>query len=117
MHHTPITRAAPVSGVLECEACEGKGHYWRHPRETQVSSCIDCDGTGHHACAVCGFDITIPGRDCLPCELVADIPADLLTEDTGAALANAVVRAVAYARAHRERIERAAKAAAMVGEA
>lgn len=115
--HTKITRAALEaanawylkSGIIPCDTCDGKGGRWRNfyghanDPDNWVVECPDCDGRGHHACEVCGFDVHVPGFDCLVCDMVLELPADLLTDETADAMAGAVKAAVAAARASHQR--------------
>jgi Ribonuclease G/E len=104
------------SGIIPCDRCEGEGSFWNgrgyggNDPDSWSIECEDCDGVGHHACGVCGFDIEIPGVDCLACDLVREIPEALLSDQTADALATAVKASIAYARAHHERINRALEA-------
>lgn len=100
------------SGVLDCSTCEGAGIIdktpWLHgndPDRHEVD-CMDCDGVGFHECAVCGFNVQIPGHDCIVCETVNDVPLDQATATTPAELA------LAFGRALRAKSEAAASAEA-----
>ena len=67
------------SAVTPCPPCDGKGAAPNRPWLSNGDpdcwdvECEACEGVGHHACAVCGFDHSIPGYDCLICEAVATI--------------------------------------------
>lgn len=89
------------SVVAECSECEGKGDYWQTQGRNDPDACTECphcEGVGHHACGVCGFDTIIPGYDCLICQMVGDIPDALLTDknvaDTTADMTKAIARAI-----------------------
>lgn len=86
----PLTRRWDYrSGVSECRDCEGAGficktpHYTHphDPRRVDVE-CDHCGSVGHTACEVCGFDIVVPGYDCIVCQTVCDMPYHLLTDET-----------------------------------
>lgn len=94
------------SAVTECTECNGCGEvcvtpFHTHPNDPDRCDrvCPNCCGAGHHACKVCGFDIVVPGYDCLVCFTTNELPAHLLTDQTatdiGAALAQAFKARVA----------------------
>lgn len=107
------------SAVTPCPPCEGKGAAPNRPWLSNGDpdcwdvECEACEGVGHHACAVCGFDHSIPGYDCLICEAVADIPASVLEDHDTALIIAAFAKALDAARSDAERSHAAARLAAM----
>ena len=94
------------SGVPDCETCEGHGHVsngrgrgGNDPDSWNVE-CRDCDGNGHHVCAVCGFDTQVAGYDCLACATVSELADRDLTrvkpEELAAALGAAMQARLCY---------------------
>ena len=84
------------SGITKCDRCEGQGSYWNgrgfggtDPDSWDID-CPDCDAQGHHACGVCGFDVVVPGFDCLACDMARELPASLLPDEVADKLAAAV---------------------------
>jgi hypothetical protein len=106
------------SGILACEECEGHGVIdktpWRHGNDPDrwEEDCSHCDGVGHNECAVCGFDIEIPGYDCLVCDTIRDIPDALLTDDTASQIGKAVAAGIIKIKHHHERVAQAEQAEA-----
>jgi DnaJ-class molecular chaperone len=93
------------SGVLDCPECEGHGSRANRPwlntgdPDCWLVVCQECEGQGHFACDVCGFDQQISGYDCLACGTLQGLSdMDILTLD-GEAFAAAFTKALAIARA------------------
>lgn len=88
-----------------CGECDGTGAHAVNPHlrvgdpSYHEIDCDECEGSGHTHCEVCGFDVVIPGYDCLACQMVYDIPDNLLTDKVADALAEAVRNAISKARA------------------
>lgn len=101
------------SGIISCDRCEGQGSFWNgrgmggNDPDSWSIDCEDCDGLGHHACGVCGFDVPVTGVDCLACDLVREMDDAQLTDEVADKLAAAVKASVMFARVHVERIDRA----------
>lgn len=93
------------SGICPCWQCDGVGREMACPNlrvgdpSNHEIDCDVCEGAGHTHCEVCGFDVVIPGYDCLACQMVYDIPDNLLTDKVADALAEAVRNAIGKARA------------------
>jgi hypothetical protein len=88
------------SGIVSCDRCEGHGAYWNgrglggtDPESWDID-CPDCDALGHHACAVCGFDVVAPGFDCLACDMVRELPIGQLTGEVADKLAASIKAAI-----------------------
>lgn len=91
------------SGVSHCSTCDGIGKVASQRISTindpyPEADCPDCSGE-HGPCAVCGFEIPIPGYDCLVCDMVLEIPAHMLRDETAEAIGQSVKQAIAYAAA------------------
>ncbi|CAB4120800.1 hypothetical protein UFOVP5_37 [uncultured Caudovirales phage] len=96
----PAKRWDFASEVATCQTCEGAGEICTSPFHTHPNDpdrcdveCYDCEGAGHFACEVCGFDIQVPGYDCLVCNTASEIPAHMLTDDTAAHIGAALAAA------------------------
>lgn len=98
------------SGIAHCTTCDGLGRVrsqarpsvWNPYPETR---CDDCGGhEGPCQCEVCGSTVEVRGYDCIVCQMVLELAPDQLDDATAAELANAVVRAVAVAAAHRAKV-------------
>lgn len=92
------------SHVAPCDQCEGIGSYpngrglgGNDPDSWDIE-CDECEGHGHSACKVCGFDHIVPGYDCLACSTVEDVPTKLLTDEFRADFVQAVFGAFDAAR-------------------
>jgi len=91
------------SGIIECCECEGHGTQPNKPwlrngdPDCWDVECPECEGHGHHACKVCGFDIEVPGFDCLVCDMALEVPAKLMTDKTAVAMGEALRHAFAAA--------------------
>lgn len=107
-HNHAFTASAPnwysKSGIVPCATCDGKGSYWNgrglggNDPDSWDIECADCCGTGHFACAVCGWDTPVAGYDCLVCDFTHELtPAQREAIDP-AELAAAFVRSIAAAR-------------------
>lgn len=100
------------SGITDCTTCEGAGGHWEKPfghgndPDNWFNECPDCDATGNEACAVCGNTVHVKGFDCLACDMVLELPSDLLNDDTAAELGKAVAAAIKVAREHRGRLSK-----------
>lgn len=96
---TSIRRWDHASHVASCTTCEGKGEVWNgkglggNDPDSWNVECPDCNGAGHFACKVCGFDLVIAGFDCFACDVTHDIPASMLTADTAAQIGTAMAAA------------------------
>ena len=116
IHHKHLAHWHNRSGILPCYECDGTGGLPNNPHlrngdpDCWVVTCRDCDGAGHQACEVCGFNIEVPGFDCLACDMARDIPAHLLTDEAAEALTDAI-RASVSAAAKWEAEEAQARAA------
>ena len=92
------------SHVHVCDLCEGAGVVWSSHKATindpYPEQPCEC-GLGEHEpeCPVCGFQIVVPGYDCLACDTVNDIPDAMLTPDTASKLSDAIARAIEAAAA------------------
>lgn len=100
--NAPTTRWDWHSAVSECTCCEGKGEvcitpFHTHPNDPDRCDreCPECDGVGHHACKVCGFDIVVPGYDCIVCLTANEFPWNTTTAETAAHFAECLAKAFA----------------------
>lgn len=87
MLHTHITRPWNFhSEVKHCTTCDGLGRVASQARPTvsnpfPETDCNDCSGReGAAPCEVCGFSIHVPGYECLPCQLVDELPRHALAD-------------------------------------
>lgn len=93
------------SGVGHCETCDDTGMVASHRRPTiddpyPEAPCDDCSAEDT-ACKVSGNTVHIGGFDCLVCDMVLELPASQLDEDTALELGKALVAAVKAAAKHR----------------
>lgn len=79
------------SGVTDCQTCDGTGSVSNgrglggNDPDSWSVECEDCEGVGHFACEVCGFNQRVTGFDCLACDaLVGVLVADLQKIDKSA---------------------------------
>lgn len=88
------------SGITKCEHCDGHGSYWNgrglggNDPESWAIPCEHCEETGHRDCEVCGFDIVVPGADCLACDMVRELSSDQLTDEVADKLAASIKAAI-----------------------
>lgn len=112
--HTPI--ALPErqnawyskSGVGHCSTCDDTGYVCSQRQATiddpyPEVECDDCSGEDI-ACEVCGNTVHVKGFDCLVCDMVLELPASQLDEDTALTLAKSLVAAVKVAAKHRAQV-------------
>lgn len=107
-HNHAFTDPSPnwyrKSGIIPCTTCDGLGSYWNgrglggNDPDSWDIECEDCDGTGHHACAVCGYDTPLAGYDCYPCDSINSLADSDLAKVDPAALAEAFTRSIAAAK-------------------
>ena len=88
------------SGVQHCGECEGRGDVsngrglgGNDPASWMVD-CPECHGEPIIACEVCGFDLEVPGYDCLACFVAGELPDELVTAEVGGGLAMAIAMAM-----------------------
>ena len=101
--NVPATICRPwnyYSAVSHCEDCDGKGHRWNgrgmggNDPDSWAIPCETCEETGLVECPVCGFDIDVPGYDCLACETVNELSAGQLTDAVADKLTAAIKAAI-----------------------